>query len=84
MESSGRGGAGLRLNNPVITLPIGQTTADGLRCLHWTDERLCFPPEGVFGIGRGGRKVELRMAEDLSRSFRDAVVRTAEVQYEAG
>jgi predicted nucleotidyltransferase len=29
----------------------------------------------------GGRKVDLRTAEDLSRYFRDEVVRTAEVQY---
>jgi predicted nucleotidyltransferase len=30
-----------------------------------------------------GRKVDLRTAEDLSRYFRDEVVREAEVQYEA-
>ncbi|MBF0394062.1 MAG: nucleotidyltransferase family protein [Alphaproteobacteria bacterium] len=30
----------------------------------------------------GGRKVDLRTPEDLSRYFRDEVVRTAEVQYE--
>ena len=30
-----------------------------------------------------GRKVDLRTAEDLSRYFRNDVVRTAEVQYEA-
>lgn len=29
----------------------------------------------------GGRKVDLRTAQDLSRYFRDEVVRTAEVQY---
>jgi len=29
----------------------------------------------------GGRKVDLRTAEDLSRYFRDDVVRQAEVQY---
>ena len=29
----------------------------------------------------GGQRVDLRTAEDLSRSFRDEVVRTAEVQY---
>ena len=29
----------------------------------------------------GGRKVDLRTAGDLSRYFRDEVVRTAEVQY---
>jgi predicted nucleotidyltransferase len=32
----------------------------------------------------GGRKVDLRTAEDLSRHFRDEVVRTAEPQYVAG
>jgi predicted nucleotidyltransferase len=31
----------------------------------------------------GGRKVDLRTAGDLSRYFRDDVVRTAEPQYEA-
>ncbi len=31
----------------------------------------------------GGRPVDLRTAEDLSRYFRDDVVRTAEVQYAA-
>ena len=31
----------------------------------------------------GGRKVDLRTPEDLSRFFRDEVVRTAEVQYVA-
>jgi len=30
----------------------------------------------------GGRKVDLRTAEDLSRYFRDDVVAAAEVQYE--
>jgi len=29
----------------------------------------------------GGRRVDLRTAEDLSRYFRDEAVRTAEVQY---
>lgn len=32
----------------------------------------------------GGRKVDLRTAEDLSRYFRDEVVRTAQPQYVAG
>ncbi|MBK7665765.1 MAG: nucleotidyltransferase family protein [Sterolibacteriaceae bacterium] len=32
----------------------------------------------------GGRKVDLRTPQDLSRYFRDEVVRTAEVQYVAG
>ena len=31
----------------------------------------------------GGRKVDLRTPQDLSRYFRDEVVRTAEVQYAA-
>ena len=31
----------------------------------------------------GGRKIDLRTAEDLSHYFRDEVVRAAEVQYEA-
>jgi predicted nucleotidyltransferase len=31
----------------------------------------------------GGRKVDVRTAEDLSRYFRDEVVRAAEVQYVA-
>lgn len=45
---------------------------------------------GLIGLARienelsrllGGRRVDLRTAEDLSRYFRDEVVRTAEVQY---
>ena len=32
----------------------------------------------------GGRTVDLRTAQDLSRYFRDEVVRTAEVQYATG
>jgi hypothetical protein len=32
----------------------------------------------------GGRNVDLRTAQDLSRYFRDEVVQTAEPQYEAG
>ncbi|MDW8468097.1 MAG: nucleotidyltransferase family protein [Burkholderiales bacterium] len=32
----------------------------------------------------GGRRVDLRTAEDLSRHFRDEVLRTAEPQYVAG
>jgi len=32
----------------------------------------------------GGRKVDLRTPQDLSRFFRDEVVRTAQVQYVAG
>ena len=31
----------------------------------------------------GGRRVDLRTAEDLSRYFRDEVVRMADLQYEA-
>ena len=30
----------------------------------------------------GGRKVDLRTAQDLSRYFRDEIVRSAELQYE--
>ena len=52
-----------------------------------------FDPDGVpglFGIAAmeqelsallGGRKVDLRTAQELSRHFREEVVRTAEVQY---
>ena len=29
----------------------------------------------------GGRKIDLRTPQDLSRYFRDEVVRTAEIQY---
>lgn len=45
---------------------------------------------GLFGLTAmeqelsamlGGRKVDLRTAQDLSRHFRDEVVRMAEVQY---
>lgn len=48
---------------------------------------------GLLGIARlerelsalfGGRKVDLRTPRDLSRYFRDEVVRQAEVLYEAG
>ena len=47
---------------------------------------------GLFGIAHlerelsalfGGRKVDLRTPEDLSRYFRDDVLRKAEVQYAA-
>lgn len=55
-----------------------------------------FEPEhipGLFGIARlerelsvlfGGRKVDLRTAEDLSRYFRQRVIEEAEVQYAQG
>ena len=48
---------------------------------------------GLFGVARmerelsaicGGRKVDLRTAEDLSRYFRRDVLREAEVQYAQG
>ena len=48
---------------------------------------------GLFGIARmerelsalfGGRKVDLRTPEDLSRYFRQRVLEEAEVQYAAG
>ena len=32
----------------------------------------------------GGRRVDLRTAQDLSRYFRDEVIRTAELQYARG
>jgi hypothetical protein len=47
---------------------------------------------GLLGLARieaelsalaGGRQIDLRTAQDLSRYFRDEVVRTAEVQYAA-
>ena len=47
---------------------------------------------GLFGIARlerelsavfGGRKVDLRTPEDLSRYFRDEVVKNAQLQYQA-
>jgi predicted nucleotidyltransferase len=55
-----------------------------------------FEPDGIPGLlgiaamelslseMLGGRRVDLRTAQDLSRYFRDEVVRTAEVQYVAG
>lgn len=48
---------------------------------------------GLIGLARmeseltqllGGRPVDLRTAEDLSRYFREEIVRTAEVQYARG
>lgn len=39
--------------------------------------------EADFSALLGGRKVDLRTPQDLSRYFRDEVVRTAEVQYAA-
>jgi len=48
---------------------------------------------GLFGIARmerelsamfGGRKVDLRTAEDLSRYFREDVLKEAEIQYAQG
>src|SRR3990172_2584275 len=40
-----------------------------------------FDLEQELGRLLGGRKVDLRTAEDLSRYFRDDVLRRAEVQY---
>ena len=37
-----------------------------------------------LSLALGGRKVDLRTAQELSRYFRDEVVRSAEVQYVAG
>jgi uncharacterized protein len=48
---------------------------------------------GLFGIAQmerelsailGGRRIDLRTAEDLSRYFRDDVLKEAEVQYAQG
>ena len=39
--------------------------------------------EGELSALLGGRRVDLRTAGDLSRYFRDEVVRTAEVQFAA-
>ena len=39
--------------------------------------------EGELSSLAGGRRIDLRTAQDLSRYFRDEVVRTAEVQYAA-
>lgn len=37
--------------------------------------------ESELSVLLGGRRIDLRTAEDLSRYFRDAVVNIAEVQY---
>lgn len=37
--------------------------------------------EAELSVLLGGRRVDLRTAQDLSRYFRDEVVRTAAVQY---
>ena len=39
--------------------------------------------EAELSVLLGGRKVDLRTAQDLSRHFRDEVLRTAEIQYAA-
>ena len=39
--------------------------------------------EDELSVLLGGRRVDLRTAEDLSRYFRDEVLREAEVQYES-
>ena len=39
--------------------------------------------EAEFSAAMGGRKADLRTPEDLSRWFRDKVMRDAEVQYAA-
>ena len=40
-----------------------------------------FDMEEELSVLFGGRKIDLRTAEDLSRYFRDEVLATAEVQY---
>lgn len=45
-----------------------------------------FRPAGIeaeLSAMLGGRRVDLRTPQDLSRYFRDEVVRTAEVQFES-
>ena len=37
-----------------------------------------------LSLALGGRKVDVRTPQDLSRYFRDEVVRTAQIQYDAG
>lgn len=63
-----------------------------LRCRTRVRVKVGVPRPGLFrlgGIARelsallSGRKVDLRTANDLSRYFRDDVVRSAEVQYAA-
>jgi len=39
--------------------------------------------ESELSILLGGRRIDLRTAQDLSRHFRDDVIRSAEVQYAA-
>ena len=39
--------------------------------------------EAELSVLLGGRRVDLRTAQDLSRHFRDQVIRRAEVQYAA-
>ena len=39
--------------------------------------------EQELSVLLGGRRVDLRTAEDLSRYFRDEILREAEVQYES-
>jgi predicted nucleotidyltransferase len=39
--------------------------------------------EAELSVLAAGRRIDLRTAQDLSRYFRDEVVRTAEVQYAA-
>jgi predicted nucleotidyltransferase len=40
--------------------------------------------EAELSAAMNGRKVDLRTPEDLSRFFRNEVLRTAEIQYDAG
>lgn len=39
--------------------------------------------EAELSVLAGGRRIDLRTAEDLSHYFRDEIVRTAELQYTA-
>jgi predicted nucleotidyltransferase len=73
---------------------FGSVLRDDFRSDSDVDVLVEFEPEhipGLFRIARlerelsalfGGRKVDLRTPQDLSRYFRNQVIATAEVQYE--
>lgn len=72
---------------------FGSVLRDDFRPTSDVDVLVEFEPghvPGLFGLARmerelsallGGRKVDLRTPQDLSRYFRDEVMATAEVQY---
>ena len=75
---------------------FGSVLRDDFRPTSDVDVLVEFEPDhvpGLFGLARmerelsallGGRKVDLRTPQDLSRYFRDEVMATAEVQYAQG